>query len=143
MGRGRTQYIPLFLYLTPSTRSLNLNPYLNPKSRQNNNPKPLITAIKAIVLHTFRVQVNLIPYLAPSKFGKTQPNKRGGPCHESQVAASVFFSEGTKVWVWDLGSRVQGSGSMVQGFGVYWGLYWGTLILGNYQIFSSSKGSSA
>ena len=36
--------------------------YLNPKSMQNNSPKPIITAIRAIVLHTFGVQV-----LSPSK----------------------------------------------------------------------------
>ena len=32
---------------------------LNPKSMQNNSPKPKITAIKAILLHTFGVQVGL------------------------------------------------------------------------------------
>ena len=30
--------------------------HLNPKSMQNNSPKPIITAIKAIILHTFGVQ---------------------------------------------------------------------------------------
>ena len=29
----------------------------NPKRMQNNSPKPIITAIKAIILHTFGVQV--------------------------------------------------------------------------------------
>ena len=33
--------------------------YLNPKSMQNNSPKPIITAIKAMILHTFGVQVEL------------------------------------------------------------------------------------
>ena len=33
--------------------------YLNPKSMQNNSPEPIITAIKAIILHTFGVQVIL------------------------------------------------------------------------------------
>ena len=27
--------------------------YLNPKSMSNNDPKPIITVIKAIILHTF------------------------------------------------------------------------------------------
>ena len=31
--------------------------YLNPKSMYNNSPKPMIAAIKAIILHTFGVQV--------------------------------------------------------------------------------------
>ena len=31
--------------------------YLNPKSMQNNSPKPLKTAQKAIILHTLGVQV--------------------------------------------------------------------------------------
>ena len=33
--------------------------YLDPTSRQNNGPTPLITAQKAIILHTFGVQVSL------------------------------------------------------------------------------------
>ena len=33
--------------------------YLDPKSRKNHSPKPIITAIKAIILHTFGVQVGL------------------------------------------------------------------------------------
>ena len=37
--------------------SESLGDYLNPKSMQNNSPKPIITAIKAIILHTFGVQV--------------------------------------------------------------------------------------
>ena len=31
--------------------------YLSPKSMQKNSPTPIITAIKAITLHTFRVQL--------------------------------------------------------------------------------------
>ena len=37
-----------------NTRSLD---YLNPKSMQNNSPKPKILAINAIILHTFGAQV--------------------------------------------------------------------------------------
>ena len=33
--------------------------YLNPKSMYNNSPKPIITDIKAIILHTFGVQVGV------------------------------------------------------------------------------------
>ena len=33
--------------------------YLNPKSMQNNSPKPIIIAMKAIMLHTFGAQVGL------------------------------------------------------------------------------------
>ena len=33
---------------------------LNPKSMQNNSPKPIIIAIKASILPTFGVQVGLI-----------------------------------------------------------------------------------
>ena len=33
--------------------------YLNPRGKQINSPKPNITAIKAIILHTFGVQVGL------------------------------------------------------------------------------------
>ena len=36
-----------------------LNPTQNPKSMQNNSPKPIIIAIKAIILHTFGAQVDL------------------------------------------------------------------------------------
>ena len=32
---------------------------LNPKSMQNNSPKPIIAAIKAILLRTFGVQVGV------------------------------------------------------------------------------------
>ena len=35
-----------------------LNPYLNPNNMQNNGPELIITAIKAIVLHSCGVQVN-------------------------------------------------------------------------------------
>ena len=31
----------------------NVSDYLNPKSMQNNSPKPIIIGIKAIILHTF------------------------------------------------------------------------------------------
>ena len=31
--------------------------YLDPKSMQNNSPQPIKTALKAIILHTFGVQV--------------------------------------------------------------------------------------
>ena len=33
--------------------------YLDPKSMYNHSPKPIITAIKAIILHTFGVQVGV------------------------------------------------------------------------------------
>ena len=33
--------------------------YLDPKSMQNNSPKPIITTIKAIILRTLGVQVGL------------------------------------------------------------------------------------
>ena len=34
--------------------------YLNPKSMQNDSPKPPKIAIKAIILHTFSVQVEMV-----------------------------------------------------------------------------------
>ena len=33
--------------------------YRNPKSMYNNNPEPIIIAIKAIILHTFGVKVRV------------------------------------------------------------------------------------
>ena len=41
------------------------HPYLDPKSMQNNSPKPLKRAQKAIILHTFGVQVFTTILAAP------------------------------------------------------------------------------
>ena len=41
--------------------------YLNPKSMQSNSTKPKIIAIKAIILHTFGVQVGFRAWLPASR----------------------------------------------------------------------------
>ena len=43
--------------ITP--RGPNRLKYLNPKSMQNNSPKPIITGIRAMILHTLWVQVSI------------------------------------------------------------------------------------
>ena len=58
--------------------------YLKPRSMQNDSPKPLIIAIKAIVLHTCGVQVEV--NLAPRGWSWTKTRMASGV--SSSLAAS-------------------------------------------------------
>ena len=134
---------------------------------QTTSPKPSIIAQKAIILHTFGVQVTVVssnaPYCPQRRVKSIRLQAKGiyrdymGVMENKMETTIVYWGIGVIFRVGGLGFRARvlrcccdchmgSSQNYGYHFGgpplirilVYWGLYWGPPVLGNYHMIAGN-----